>query len=98
VPGKLLNLRLQLRQQPPAVKLANILVSLQAAYGQTGEAGIEVLAMGDQDLADLSGITAEEAHKIMAKLVEKGWLAQDPARAMLMIKAPKQLAYLAGRL
>lgn len=92
------NLRLQLRQQPPAVKLANILVSLQAAYGQTGESGIEVLAMGDQDLADLSGITAEEAHKIMAKLVEKGWLAQDPARAMLMIKAPKQLAHLAGRL
>ncbi|MEB3290749.1 MAG: Crp/Fnr family transcriptional regulator [Leptolyngbya sp.] len=92
------NLRLQLRQQPPAVKLANILVALQETYGQPVESGVELLNMGDQDLADLADITAEETHKIMAKLVEKGWLAQDPSRAVLTITAPKQLAHLAGRI
>jgi CRP/FNR family transcriptional regulator, cyclic AMP receptor protein len=92
------NLRLQLRQQPPAVKLANTLVSLQEAYGQPVEAGVELLNMTPQDLADLSDITAEEASKIMAKLTEKGWVISDPNRAVLTLTSPKQLAHLAGRL
>lgn len=92
------NLRLQLRQQPPAVKLANTLVSLQEAYGQPVEAGVELLDMSAQDLADLSDITADEAQKIMAKLVERDWLAHDADRAVLVLKSPKQLAHLAGRL
>lgn len=91
------NLRLQLRQQPPAIKLANTLVSLQDAYGQPVESGIELLDMSAQDLADLSDITAEEASKIMAKLVEKGWIVQDPSRAVLTLTSPKQLAHLASR-
>ncbi|HIK46607.1 MAG TPA: Crp/Fnr family transcriptional regulator, partial [Leptolyngbyaceae cyanobacterium M65_K2018_010] len=54
------NLRLQLRQQPPAVKLANTLTTLQEAYGQSTEAGVELLNLSTQDLADLSDITADE--------------------------------------
>jgi CRP-like cAMP-binding protein len=91
------NLRLQLRQQPPAVKLANTLVALQETYGHPVETGIELLAMSDQDLADLSDITAEEVSKIMAKLMEKGWVDQDTDHVALILKAPKQLAHLAGR-
>lgn len=91
------NLRLQLRQQPPAVKLANTLVALQEAYGQPVEAGIELLDMTAQDLADLSDITADETSKIMAKLAEKGWITQDQSRAVLTLTAPKQLVHLAGR-
>lgn len=91
------NFRLQLRQQPPAVKLANTLVTLQEAYGKPAEVGIELLDMTAQDLADLSDITADEAIKIMAKLVERDWLAQDTNRAVLLLKAPKQIAHLAGR-
>lgn len=91
------NLRLQLRQQPPAVKLANTLVALQETYGQPVEAGIELLNMTAQDLADLSDITTDETTKIMAKLAEKGWIIQDSSRSVLVLTAPKQLAHLAGR-
>jgi CRP-like cAMP-binding protein len=91
------NLRLQLRQQPPAVKLANTLVALQETYGQPVEAGIELLNMTAQDLADLSDITTDETTKIMAKLAEKGWISQDSSRSVLVLTAPKQLAHLAGR-
>ena len=92
------NLRLQLRHQPPAVKLANTLTSLQESYGQPVDEGVELLDIAAQDLADLSDITLDETTKIMAKLTEKGWLTQDPARTMLILKNTKQLAHLAGRL
>lgn len=92
------NLRFQLRQQPPAVKLANTLTTIQEAYGQPVENGVELFLMPRKDLADLSDITVDEAGKIMAKLEEKGWIAQDPAKSVLLLTNPKQLALLAGRL
>lgn len=92
------NLRIQLRPQPPAVKLANTLASLQEAYGQPVEQGVELFNIPTRDLADLSDITPDEASKIMAKLEEKGWLIIDDSRSALMIKNVKQLAHLAGRL
>mgnify|MGYP006283249773 FL=1 len=51
------NYRFQLRNQPPAVKLANTLVGLQEAYGQTTEAGVEIFNIPLKDLADVSDIT-----------------------------------------
>jgi CRP-like cAMP-binding protein len=91
------NSRFQLRHQPPAVKLANTLVALQEAYGQPTEDGIAILNIPPSDLADLSDITVEEAHKIMAKLEEKGWLSSDPNRLSLLLKHSKQMAHLAGK-
>lgn len=91
------NLRLQLRLQPPAVKLANTLTALQEAYGQPDEEGIELFNIPTQDLADLSDITFDETSKIMAKLEEKGWLTADPARAIMVLRNTKQIAHLAGR-
>ncbi|HIK44676.1 MAG TPA: winged helix-turn-helix domain-containing protein, partial [Leptolyngbyaceae cyanobacterium M65_K2018_010] len=68
------------------------------AYGQSTEAGVELLNLSTQDLADLSDITADEASKIMTKLSEKGWISQAVSRSALVLKNPKQLAHLAGRL
>ncbi|WOD38343.1 Crp/Fnr family transcriptional regulator [Nodosilinea sp. E11] len=91
------NLRFQLRHQPPAVKLANTLTTIQEAYGESVEDGVELVDIPRKDLADLSDITADEAQKIMTKLAEKGWLVEDRARGVLRLKNTRQLAHLAGR-
>jgi CRP/FNR family cyclic AMP-dependent transcriptional regulator len=92
------NLRLQLRQQPPAVKLANILTNLQDAYGTAVDDGVEILKIPPKDLADIADITPEEVSKIMAKLEEKGWVLSPRDRPVLLLKNTKQLAHLAGRM
>ncbi len=92
------NLRLQLRHQPPAVKLAYTLTALQETYGQPVEEGVELFDIPAQDLADLSDITPDETDKIMVKLDEKGWITRDVSRSSLVLKNTKQLAHLAGRL
>lgn len=92
------NLRFQLRQQPPAVKLANTLSAIQEAYGEPVDDSVELFNIPRKDLADLAGITPDEAEKIMAKLVEKGWIVEDPARGVLQLKNTRHLAHLAQRL
>jgi CRP/FNR family transcriptional regulator, cyclic AMP receptor protein len=92
------NLRFQLRQQPPAVKLANTLSAIQEAYGEPVDDSVELFNIPRKDLADLAGITPDEAEKIMAKLVEKGWIVEDQARGVLQLKNIRQLAHLAQRL
>lgn len=91
------NYRFQLRNQPPAVKLANTLVGLQEAYGQTTEAGVEIFNIPLKDLADVSDITEEETSKIIAKLTEKSWLQVSPEQGVIILTNPKQLANLSGR-
>jgi CRP-like cAMP-binding protein len=91
------NLRFQLRCHPPAVKLANTLNTLQEAYGQPTEAGVELLNIPRKDLADLADISPDEATKILAKLLEKGWVVEDNARSVLYLRNTQQLAQLAGR-
>ncbi|MDT9339116.1 Crp/Fnr family transcriptional regulator, partial [Trichodesmium erythraeum 21-75] len=62
------NVRYQLRNRPPAVKLANTLVELAENYGQTTEKTCEIFNIPDQDLGDVTDITIDETTKIMAKL------------------------------
>ncbi len=92
------NLRFQLLHQPPAVKLANTLTAIQEAYGEAVADGVELFNIPRKDLADLAGITREEAEKIMGKLAEKGWIVEDAVRSVLLLKNTRQLAHLAGRL
>ncbi|TVQ11059.1 MAG: Crp/Fnr family transcriptional regulator [Leptolyngbya sp. DLM2.Bin27] len=92
------NLRFQLRHQPPAVKLANILTAIQEAYGEPVEDGVELFNIPRQDLADLADVTADEVEKIISKLAEKSWLIEDRARGVMRLKNTRQLAHLAGRL
>jgi CRP/FNR family transcriptional regulator, cyclic AMP receptor protein len=91
------NLRFQLRHQPPAVKLANTLITLQEAYGEAHDSGVELFNIPRQDLADLADITPDETEKIITKLVEKGWLEEDAMGSVLRLKNTRQLAHLAGR-
>ncbi|MGB3135431.1 MAG: Crp/Fnr family transcriptional regulator [Nodosilinea sp.] len=92
------NLRFQLRHHPPAVKLANTLITIQEAYGEPVENGVELLNIPRKDLADLADITADETDKIIAKLAEKGWLMEDMTRSVLRFNNTHQLSQLARRL
>lgn len=94
---RMTNFRFQIRNQPPAVKLANTLASLSEAYGQRSEDGVEIFNIPSADLADLADISEDEASKIMDKLVEKGWLKLDENRDSILLTNPKQLSQLAGK-
>ncbi|WP_254565659.1 Crp/Fnr family transcriptional regulator [Oscillatoria sp. HE19RPO] len=90
------NLRFQLRNRPPAVKLANTLVSLAENYGQATEKGTEIYNIPYKDLADVTDIGVEETSKIMEKLNAKGWIKIDEAAESLYLVNLKQLTHLAG--
>lgn len=92
------NIRLQLRHQPPAVKLANTLMALGENYGQATEKGKEIYNIPFKDLADVTDIGAEETTKIMEKLHSKGWLRIDTASQTIELLNLKQLSHLAGRI
>jgi CRP-like cAMP-binding protein len=91
------NFRFQIRNQPPAVKLANTLSTLSEAYGQPSHEGVEIFNIAPDDLADVADISAEEASKIMEKLIEKGWIKVDPNRHVILLTNTKQLSQLAGK-
>ena len=91
------NLRLQLRNSPPAVKLAHTLVTLAENYAQTSEKGREIFNIHFQDLADVTDIGIEETSKIMKKLDEKGWIKIDGTQNVIHLINFKQLVILAAR-
>ncbi|MBE9178005.1 Crp/Fnr family transcriptional regulator [Oculatella sp. LEGE 06141] len=92
------NFRFQLRQQPPAIKLANTLISLGENYGRPSELGTEIFNIPLKDLADVSDITLDEATKIMEKLHSKGWIKIDPYKQAIHLINLRQLTHLAGRI
>jgi len=92
------NMRLQLQRQPPAVKLANTLISLGESYGDQRADGTDLFSIPYQDLADVADINLEETKKIMQKLEEKGWLKYDPQQQVIQLLNLKNLTHLAGRL
>ncbi|WAL60230.1 Crp/Fnr family transcriptional regulator [Thermocoleostomius sinensis] len=91
------NYRFQLRHQPPAIKLANTLVSLGENYGLPSEHGTEIFNIPHRDLADVSDITPDEALKIMDKLHSKGWIKIDTHRQVVYLVNMRQLTHLAGK-
>ncbi|NER30037.1 MAG: Crp/Fnr family transcriptional regulator [Symploca sp. SIO1C4] len=66
------NVRFQERHQPPAVKLANTLLSLAQNYGQSTQQGTEIFNIPYQDLANVTDIGVEDTIKIMEKLERAG--------------------------
>ncbi|NEQ43596.1 MAG: Crp/Fnr family transcriptional regulator [Leptolyngbya sp. SIOISBB] len=94
---RLTNFRFQLRNQPPAVKLANTLATLSEAYGQTVDGGVAIFNIPVDDLADVADISDEETTKIMEKLIEKGWIKVDDDNASILLTNFKQLSQLAGK-
>jgi CRP-like cAMP-binding protein len=92
------NFRFQLRQQAPAIKLANTLVSLGENYGYQSPQGLEIFNIPLKDLADVSDVSPDEAAKIMEKLESRGWAKTVPAAQAIYLVNMKQLAHLAGRI
>lgn len=90
-----INQRLQRRQQPPAVKLANTLVSLGENYGHVTQNGTEIFNIPYKDLANVTDISIDETAKIMEKLDSRGWLKIEPAREIIHLINFKQLTHLA---
>ncbi|NES81414.1 MAG: Crp/Fnr family transcriptional regulator [Moorea sp. SIO2B7] len=90
------NIRFQLRNQPPAVKLAKTLVILAENYGKPIQEGKEIFRSPDQDLADIADIRLEETRKIIEKLESKGWVATDSSSQTLSLINLRQLKQLAG--
>ncbi len=93
-----INLRLQMRLSPPAVKLAHTLVSLADNYGQESGQGKKILNIPLKDLTEVTEITLEETTKIMEKLNEKGWIQIDTANNTIDLINYQQLVVLATRL
>jgi CRP/FNR family transcriptional regulator, cyclic AMP receptor protein len=91
------NTRIQLRQQPPAVRLANTLVALGENYGLSDGNGTQIYNIPLKDLAQVTGIGIDETTKIMEKLLTKGWLKVDSSRQTIHLINVKQLNNLAGR-
>lgn len=94
---RLTNVRFQIRNQPPAVKLANTLTTLSEAYGTPAEGGTEIFNIPIKDLADVTDISEDETSKILAKLTEKDWLKVEDDRNVIVLMNTKQLSQLAGR-
>ncbi|HEY9699842.1 MAG TPA: Crp/Fnr family transcriptional regulator [Trichocoleus sp.] len=93
-----MNMRFQLRHQPPAIKLVNTLVSLGENYGTPTEYGVEIYNIPLKDLADVSDIQVEETTKIMEKLHAKGWIKVSQSRQSIYLTNMRQLGHLAGRI
>jgi CRP-like cAMP-binding protein len=92
-----INMRLQMRSLPPAVKLAHTLVSLGESYGQDSETGKEIFYIPYKDLADVTEIGVEETTKIMEKLHDRGWIKIDTTNQVVYLINLKQLMSLAGK-
>jgi CRP-like cAMP-binding protein len=92
------NMRLQMRSSPPAVKLAYTLVLLGDSYGQDVDGGKAILNIAFRDLADVTEIGVEETTAIMEKLVEKDWIKIDTNKQLIHLVNFKQLANLARKI
>ncbi|AFZ00352.1 Crp/Fnr family transcriptional regulator [Calothrix sp. PCC 6303] len=92
------NMRLQMRSSPPAVKLAYTLVLLGDSYGQDLDGGKVIFNIAFRDLADVTEIGVEETTAIIEKLAEKGWIKIDTAKQVIHLVNFKQLVNLAGKI
>ncbi|WP_017652513.1 Crp/Fnr family transcriptional regulator [Fortiea contorta] len=92
-----INLRLQMRSAPPAVKLAQILVSLSENYSHKSDKDREIFNLSHKDLAQVADISVDEAAKIMEKLHEKGWIKIDTINNAIYLLNFPQLVNLAGK-
>ena len=91
------NLRSQLRDQPPAVKLIHTLVSLAEAYGNTTSEGVEIFNIAPRDLADISDVVTDDATKIISRLIEKGWIKVKSDRSTLLLPNLRQMQQLLNK-
>jgi len=92
------NVRFQIRNHPPAIKLVRLLVMLAENYGNRNGPIIEIFQIPYQDLADVADITMEEAQKILEKLTKNEWIDIDPSTKTMRLINFKQLLNLANKI
>ncbi|PSB18235.1 Crp/Fnr family transcriptional regulator [Phormidesmis priestleyi ULC007] len=91
------NIRFQLRNQPPAIKLVNTLVSLAENYGQESRNSTDIFNIPPKDFSDVADISVEDTTKILEKLDSKGWIKINPSQQVIHLINLKQLMSLIGR-
>lgn len=91
------NIRFQLRNQPPAIKLVNTLVSLAENYGQESSNGTDIFNIPAKDFSDVSDISVDDTAKILEKLDKRGWIKINPSQQVIHLTNLKQLMSLIGR-
>lgn len=91
------NIRFQLRNQPPAVKLVNTLVSLAENYGLESSNSTDIFNVPAKDLADVADISVDETTKILEKLDTRGWIKINQSQQVIHLVNLKQLINLAGK-
>lgn len=92
------NVRFQIRNHPPAIKLVRLLVTLGENYGSRNDQVLEIFQIPIQDLADVADITVEEAQKIMEKLSKNEWIDIDSESSTIRLINFKQLINLANKI
>lgn len=91
------NIRFQLRNQPPAVKLVSTLVSLADNYGLETSNSTDIFNVPAKDLADVADISIDETTKILEKLDSKGWIKINQSQQVIHLVNLRQLINLAGK-
>jgi cAMP-binding proteins - catabolite gene activator and regulatory subunit of cAMP-dependent protein kinases len=84
------NQQAQMRQQLPAVRVANVLYSLAANYGE------HLWLFPPRDIAELAQTSVDETVKVLDKLCDRQWLVVDPQQHLLQVANLKQLHQLAN--
>ncbi len=78
------NQLLYLRQHSPTVRLVAVLVNLVELYGQPCEEGVAIFRIPVSDLADLAGIPAEQAQKVIEQMESKQALTQTQSQWIIL--------------
>ncbi len=88
------NQRLYLAHESPLVRIVNILLSLGETFGSDTSLGLEIFNLSSQEIADLSGVSLEEAEQVLERMTEKGWLQSDKKEQILTLSNHKQILQL----
>jgi len=90
------NQRLQLSQEAPLVRVANILLNLGETYGSDTSLGLEIFNFSTHEISDLSGVSFEDTAQVLERMTEKGWLQIDKKEQILTLSNHKQISQLIG--
>ncbi len=90
------NQRLQLAQELPLVRVANILLDLSETYGSDTSLGLEIFNFSPYEISDLAGVNFEDTEQVLERMTEKGWLQIDKKEQILTLSNHKQISQLIG--
>ncbi|MGB7087557.1 MAG: Crp/Fnr family transcriptional regulator [Phormidesmis sp.] len=87
-------IRFQLRNKAPGIKMVYALVGLADAYGEKKGNTIDIFNIPAKDLAEIADIKLTEVSKILDKLTARHWLSVDADRDVISLLDMKTLRHL----